>query len=116
MHAGDDDYLFGNEAIEDPIRKALEKNPPCGSVNHRMRHWVSFDCVQGGSHRGEEFVAEPSALTLVPPVRHLNVRGGGRPKDDFHSGLRIFRTTSSHGMPLGPSCSKSSSRRSSSAR
>src|SRR5207245_8749844 len=68
------------------------------------------------AYRLEELVAQPDLLLLVPPVRRLDVRSRGGPEDQDHLELRIRRTTSSHGIPVGASCSRSSSRRSSSVR
>ena len=116
MHARHDDYVFTHELIEDGVGEPSNERSPSVSVYDRIACWVRPDRAQCSSHRLEELVAEPSSLAFVPPIRRLDIRGGGRPKDQVHSGLRIRRTTSSHGIPVGPSWSKSSSRRSSSAR
>ena len=116
MHARDDDYVFAHHAIEYRVRKASNETPPSVPVTHGIACGVRLDGAQGGPYRIEELVAQPGSLLFVPAIRRLDIRGGGRPKDDDHPELRIRWTTSSHGIPVGPSCSRSSSRRSSSAR
>ena len=116
MHARDDDHVFADHAIEDSVRKPPNETPPSVSVSDGMCGGVHLDRAQRTPYRVEDLVAQPDLLLLVPPVRRLDIRSRGGPEDQDHLELRIRRTTSSHGIPVGASCSRSSSRRSSSVR
>src|SRR5438094_2642789 len=116
MHARDDDHMFADHAIEDSVRKPPNETPPSVSVSDGMCGGVHLDRAQRSPYRVEELVAQPDLLLLVPPVRRLDIRSRGGPEDQDHLELWIRRTTSSHGIPVGASCSRSSSRRSSSVR
>src|SRR5213594_5141148 len=76
------------------------------------------DPIADRVERNEEVFAQTWLLRLVPLISVLDVGGGRRPDDDpLHwCRLRIRLRTSSHGMPTGPSRSRSSRRRSSSTR
>ena len=116
MHARDDDHMFADHAIEDSVRKPPNETPPSVSVSDGMCGGVHLDRAQRSPYRVEELVAQPDLLLLVPPVRRLDIRSRGGPEDQDHLELRIRRTTSSHGIPVGASCSRSSSLRSGSVR
>ena len=116
MHVRHDDDVFAHQPIEDRIRESSNESPSSTSVHDRIACWIRVDRAQCSPRRVEELAAQPGSSVFVPPIRRLNVRRGGRPKDQIHPGSRIRRTTSSHGIPVGPSRSRSSRRRSSSAR
>jgi len=79
---------------------------------------VNENQVHRPSKRIEEFVAKPVALPFVPEEGVFDVSRGGRSNDDLFHRVRpsISLNTRSQGMPVGPSRSTSSSRRSSSRR
>jgi hypothetical protein len=118
VHAREDNNDLTVDAIKDCIREAAEKHSPCLSMNHRIRGGVRKDIFEGGLDGCQKFLAEASPLPVVPRKRLLNIRGSRWTDEDLHHWARpwIRRSTSSQGMPPGPSRSSSSRRRSSSSR
>ncbi len=76
------------------------------------------DVVKRGLNDRQKLLSQASTLPLIPQKRFLDVCGSRRTENGGHHRARprIRRSTSSQGMPAGPSRSSSSSRRSSSSR
>lgn len=119
VHAGHDDDGVTVDTVKEPIRKAPRDENAAGvPMKDGEGFWMFKHAVARQSQRRQEFFAQARPLRLVPLIGVLDVSGSRWPDDDLLHGprLRIRLRTSSHGMPTGPSRSRSSRRRSSSAR
>ena len=119
MHARHNNDSLAVNSEEETVREtAPAERPTCFAVKNwegvRMNPHQIHRCSRGI----EKLMAKPRSLLFVPEIRVFDVGRGGRSNDDFHHRERpsISLRTRVHGMPVGPSRSISSSRRSSSRR
>lgn len=112
-----------NRSQLDPVEQAVgespEEDPTSTPVHHRELLGVVNHQGEPSSHSRQEFVPEPCSRPFVSLVRVFNVASGFRPDKDLACHRPVVRsraTMSSQGMPVAPSRSMVSSRRSSSAR
>src|SRR5437879_2616958 len=118
VHAGYHDNEFVIDAKKDSIGKATQERPPGLPVYHRIPCGVSCEVIECRLKGPEKLFAKALSPALVPKKCFFDISGGRRTDEDGHQGvrLRIRRSTSSQGMPSGPSRSSSSRRLSSSSR
>ena len=118
VHTGDHDDGVPVDAVEDSVGEPVDKRPPGVSMNHGILGRVCNNIIKRGLDGGKKLIAQPGALPLVPEKRFIDIRSSRRTQKDWHhwARLRMRPSTSSQGMPTGPSRSSSSSRRSSSSR
>ena len=101
-----------------PYGKTTNEGSTGVSMDDRVALRKGHDRVHHPARFGHEFVAEPATLSLIPAVDYLQIgsRRGPEYVPCHRARALICATTSSHGIPTGPSFSRSSKRRSSSAR
>ncbi len=118
VQASDDDHDVIVEPIEDPVWESNQKGPPGISMDHRIQGGLCGNALKRGLKRCQKLIAEARTPAFVPQKRFVDIGGRCRTNDDGRHSLRLrmLRKTSSHGMPVGPSRSSSSSRRSNSSR
>jgi hypothetical protein len=118
MHAADYNDDVAVNSVENPVGEPIHQDSSDIPVDYGEPLGMMGYNVYGGAKCLEEFVTEPGTLPFVPDVCVVNVRGRPRTDDDRHQPMRLRMrfSTSSNGMPTGPSRSISSSRRSSSSR
>ena len=119
VHARDDDDRVTIDAVEETVREALEdENAPGFAMQNGIGFWMFENALPRRLERGQQLLAQARPLRLVPSIGVLDIRRSRWPDDDslHRPRLRIRLRTSSQGMPTGPSRSRSSRRRSSSAR
>jgi hypothetical protein len=118
VHAGHDHDGFAINTVEDPVRKLVQQCAPSFSMEYATSCRIRSDALKCRLNGFEKPFAKPGELTFVPPKGLLDFGSRCRTEEDRHYCLwpRTLRSTSSQGMPMGPSRSSSSSRRSSSSR
>jgi hypothetical protein len=118
MKAGNHDDALLEDAIVQRIRKAGQEEPSCIAMQDCGTLRMPLQCQDASPKLGQELASQALALLLVPVVGVFDVRSSGWTEENrLHAvPFWIRARTSSQGMPVGPSCSRSSSRRSSSAR
>ncbi len=118
VHTGDDNNNLTVDAVEDSIGEPMDKHAPAIPLNHRIHGRMCTNIGKCGLDSRQKLMAQASTPELVPYKRFLDIGRSRRTDNDWHywARLRIRRSTSSQGMPAGPSRSSSSSLRSSSSR
>jgi len=118
VEAADEDDQIVNDAIQKAVRKPANEGSAGVSMDDRVAVREGHDRVHHSARFAQEFVAESASLSLIPAVDYLQIgsRRGSEYVPRHRARALICATTSSHGMPTGPSCSRSSKRRSSSPR
>jgi len=117
VQACDDHDVVRVQAIENRVRKPPEPNPTSVPIEDGVCRWVLKEPSAGFSHRIKEFGFQSPALVPIPSMSGFDIRSGSGPNDDLHDDVASRRSkTSSHGIPRGPSRSRSSSLRSNSSR
>jgi len=83
MKTGDDDDCVAVDAIVETVREARGDKEAAYSTMHLG---IGFRVLRDSFTRAlqgiEKFVAQASALRLVPSIRVVDVRGSCRPDDD----------------------------------
>jgi hypothetical protein len=118
MEAAYENDQLAHGAIEQTVRKSTDESAP----HVAMEEWVHFgkihDRFDGASGLDKKIGSETAAFFLVSPVNCFDIRS--RRWTEYvwlhRARARICATTSSQGMPTGPSMSRSFSRLSSSPR
>ena len=109
-----------DHVIHRTVEKAVGKSTDESAPHVTVEKWVSFRKTHDRSYSAagldQKFGTETTALFLVLPVNCFDIRSGSRTEYVWlhRARARICATTSSQGMPTGPSNSRSFSRRSSS--
>ena len=118
MQASDNDHDVIVEPIEDPVWESNQKSPPGISVDHGIQGRLCGYALKRGLKGCQKLIAEARMPAFVPQKRFIDIGGCCRTDDEacHCPRLRMLRKTSSHGMPVGPSRSSSSRRRSNSSR
>ena len=119
MHACHKEH---NVAVDSKVqavwKTSLNERASRPAMKDGKRLRVNENQVHRPPKRIEEFPAKPLALPFVPEEGVFDVSRGGRSNDDLFHRVRpsISLNTRSQGIPIGPSRSTPSSRRSSSRR
>lgn len=118
VHASHYYHLIVNNSVEKAVRESTQICTTCLTVNDRKAFRICDQRFDDDTHGCKKLVTKTRSLILIPSVRLFDVGGGSRPED---RGLHLDREriccrTWSQGIPSGPECSRSSSRRSSSSR
>lgn len=118
MHACNHDNAFAVNPIKDPIREPMKKRAPGFSMHYWITGGMHHNILQRELNNCQELIPQPRLLPLGVQKCFVDI-GSGRRADENQIQevrLRIRRTTSSQGRPVGPSWSSSSSLQSNSSR
>jgi hypothetical protein len=119
VHHGDDDDRVGVNAVQDDVWEAFDEASTEIAVDEGVTLGSLGDPGKGEIQMSSKLAAESglAALIEVERFQKASARASGRKTSDFHRPAgTISSRTVAHGMPVGPSRSSLSRRRSSSAR
>ena len=115
MKTTDDQNRISVKAIEKTVRKAPQEDSASISVQHGIGFGVGSNTPQCTINFNQKLVTQVCSPVSIPGISLLDVGCCCRPYEECHDPLFSRRlSTSSQGMPVGPSSSIESSRLSSS--
>jgi hypothetical protein len=78
VEACKDEHIVVDNAIDEAVWKPAEDCSALVAMNHRKGKGILRQAVDESLHGREELIAQPRSLTLVPPVRLVNLSRKGR--------------------------------------
>lgn len=102
MHTGDNDDFLVKDTIEERIGKPVKKCAPSITMNDWEPVWMLSDDTKNETYFIQTLITQARALRFVPEKGVFNIRRSSWTEDrrrHYCCRPRIWRTTSSQGIP-----------------